>query len=156
MNTSEILQQFEPKRENLLNILHAIQNNNPQNNLLTDDLIKVANFLNITLSSVYGVVKYYSMFSIKPRGKYVIRVCKSPICNMIGNHEIINEIKALEGISLNESSNDQLFFVEETECLGRCAKAPSIMINDKTFTSVDKVKMTKIIQDIRINEQNKK
>lgn len=153
MDKNKLLNTFEPKKENLLNILHAIQNNNPQNYLALEDLKQVAVYLNITQSSIFGVVKYYSMFSLKPRGKFVIRVCKSPVCKMLGNNDLFDEIKNVEGILPGETTSDQLFSVEVTECLGRCAKAPAVMINDKTYTALDKKKVRELIQNIRFNEQ---
>jgi NADH-quinone oxidoreductase subunit E len=154
MDKNSVINAFTPQRDNLLNILHALQNSNPQNYLTIDDLKLVAQYLNISLSSVFGVARYYSMFSLKPRGKYVIRVCKSPVCNMIGNKEIFNEIENSLETRPGEISVDQLFSVEETECLGRCAKAPAMMINDKTYTALDKKKVKELIQNIRFNEQN--
>jgi NADH-quinone oxidoreductase subunit E len=154
MDKKLIISAFTPQRDNLLNILHALQNSNPQNYLTIDDLKIVAQYLNISLSSVFGVARYYSMFSLKPRGKYVIRICKSPVCNMIGNKEIFHEIENSLGTKLGETSADQLFSVEETECLGRCAKAPAMMINDKTYTALDKNKVKELIHNIRFNEQN--
>ncbi|OFX84205.1 MAG: hypothetical protein A2W99_00315 [Bacteroidetes bacterium GWF2_33_16] len=155
MDRQSIIKQFEPVKDNLLNILHALQNSNPENYLSVDDLKLVSHYLNITYSSVYGVVKYYSMFSLKPRGKYVIRICKSPMCHMIGNKEIIDGLKET-GYKLGETSGDKLFSVEETECLGRCAKAPALMINDKTYTALDRKKLKELIQSIKLNEQNTK
>lgn len=154
MDKKSVISTFTPQRDNLLNILHALQNSNRQNYLTIDDLKLVAQYLNISLSSVFGVARYYSMFSLKPRGKYVIRICKSPVCNMIGNKEIFNEIEKSLETRLGETSADQLFSVEETECLGRCAKAPAMMINDKTYTALDKSKVKELIQNIRFNEQN--
>ncbi|HAN17592.1 MAG: hypothetical protein A2X13_03250 [Bacteroidetes bacterium GWC2_33_15] len=154
MDNKLLIKTFEPRKENMLNILHVLQNNNPQNFLTSDDIKLVANYLNITYSSVYGVAKYYTMFSLKPRGKYVIRVCKSPMCHMIGNKEILQEIENSLEIKPGETSPDKLFSVEETECLGRCAKSPVLMINDKTFTALDKEKIKNILQTIRFDEQN--
>jgi NADH-quinone oxidoreductase subunit E len=154
MDKKSVISAFKPQRDNLLNILHALQNSNPQNYLTIDDLKLVAQYLNISLSSVFGVARYYSMFSLKPRGKYVIRVCKSPVCNMIGNNEIFHGIENSLESKPGEISADQLFSVEETECLGRCAKAPAMMINDKTYTALDKKKVKELIQNIRFNEQN--
>jgi len=155
MDTMAVLKEFKPEKDNMLNILHAIQNNNPQNYLTTEDIKLVASYLNTTYSAVYGVVKYYSMFSVKPRGKYVIRVCKSPVCHMVSTKTIIDEIKNNIGIGIGETSNDLLFTLESSECLGHCAKAPVMMINDKVYKELDALKIKNIFQSIRMNEQNK-
>ena len=82
---SEILAKYSPEKEHLISILHDIQNNSPEQFISEDDMKSVAEYLNISLSSVYGVVTYYSMFSRKPRGKYLVRVCSSPVCEMTGS-----------------------------------------------------------------------
>jgi len=155
MDTMAILKKFTPEKDNMLNILHAVQDNNPQNYITTEDIKLVASYLNTTYSAVYGVVKYYSMFSVKPRGKYVIRVCKSPVCHMMSTKTIIDEIKNNIGIGIGETSTDLLFTLESSECLGHCAKAPVMMINDKVFKELDSVKIKNIFQSIKMNEQNK-
>ena len=90
MDTKAIISKFTPHQENLINILHELQNANQNNYLLIEDLKLVADYLNITYSSVYGVVQYYSMFSINKRGKNVIRVCKSPVCHMINGKSVLS------------------------------------------------------------------
>ena len=154
MDSREIISKFKPEQDNMLNILHELQNNNPNNYLTTEDLKLVAEYLNTTYSSVYGVVKYYSMFSLKPRGKYVIRVCKSPLCHMVKNDLVLDEIKKNIGIGLGETTNDQMFSIESSECLGHCAKAPVMMINDKVYKELDAMKIRSIFQSIKLNEQN--
>jgi NADH-quinone oxidoreductase subunit E len=152
MERQELLQQYKKNEENLINILHVLQNNNPQNFLTTEDLKLVAEYLNITQSAVYGVATYYTMFSLKPRGKYLIRVCKSPLCQMIGANSIVDEIK--HNIGIGELSDDLMFSVEASECLGHCAEAPLIMINDGVYKNLDSDKVKKIFQNIKLNHKN--
>lgn len=146
MGRMEILKQFGKRDENLLNILHALQNNNPQNYLDQEDLKKTAEYLNVTYSHVYGVVSYYTMFSLKPRGKYIIRVCDSPVCNMVKSTEVINEIKNLLSINVNETTLDKRFTLELSECLGRCGTAPSMMINKDVIGNLDLVDLKSIFE----------
>lgn len=153
MDKHKIIMQYEPRNDNMLNILHDLQNNSPNNFLTKDDLKLVAEYLNTTFSSVYGVVNYYSMFSLKPRGKYVIRVCKSPLCHMVDGNQVINEIKSNIGITWGETTNDSLFSVESSECLGHCAEAPALMINDKVYKNLDSDKIKNILRNIKLNEQ---
>ncbi len=155
MDKINLIAEFKPEKDNMLNILHALQNMNPNNFLTTEDLKLVAEYLNTTYSSVYGVVKYYSMFSLRPRGKYVIRVCKSPLCHMIGEDKVIEEIRKNIGIGLGETTDDLMFSIEASECLGHCAKAPAMMINDKVYKELDSMKIKNIFRSIKLNEQNK-
>ncbi len=137
MERKEILKQFKQDKDNLIDILHALQNNNSQNYLHLDDLKKAANYLNITYSHVYGVASYYTMFSLKPRGKYIIRVCNSPVCNMEKSTEIIKEIKDLLLIDKDETTKDKKFTLELSECLGRCDTAPGMMINEDVIGNLN-------------------
>jgi NADH:ubiquinone oxidoreductase subunit E len=153
MDTRDIISKFEQRKDNMLNILHAVQKNSPNNYLTTEDLKLVAEYLNTTYSSVYGVVKYYSMFSLKPRGKYVIRVCKSPLCHMMDGDNLMQEIKNIVGIGLGETTDDLMFSIESSECLGHCADAPVIMINEKVYKNLDSFKIKNVFQSIKLNEQ---
>ena len=154
MEKRAVIEKFTPEKDNMLNILHELQNSNPNNYLTTEDLKLVADYLNTSYSSVYGVVKYYSMFSLKPRGKFVIRVCRSPLCHMVKTDQVLDEIKKNIGIGLGETTDDQLFSIESSECLGHCAKAPVIMINEKVYKELDPMKIKNIFQSIKLNEQN--
>lgn len=147
MERSEILKQFEPDNENMLNILHALQNNNSQNYLSEEDLRIAANYLNTTYSHIYGVATYYTMFSLKPRGKYIIRVCNSPVCNMGNSIKVIEEIKEFLSIEVGETTDDKRFTLELSECLGRCGKAPGMMINEDVIGNIDNVDFKSIFEN---------
>jgi len=137
MERNEILKEYKRDKDNLINILHAVQNNNPQNYLDKDDLKDVAMYLNITYSHVYGVATYYTMFSLNPRGKYIIRVCNSPVCNMEKSNDIINEITNILSIKVGETTKDKRFTLELSECLGQCNTAPGMMINEDVIGNLD-------------------
>lgn len=149
MNTQEILDKYKPAKENLLPILHAIQDSNPRNYLPDDALRATAKYLNITLSSVYGVVGYYTMFSRKPRGKYVIRFCTSPVCGMMGSINVLDWLSQWLGIGVGETTKDGLFTLEESECLGRCGKAPSMMVNQQFYGNLTPELLENIIHQLK-------
>jgi NADH-quinone oxidoreductase subunit E len=151
MNSKKILNEFEPKRENLLPILQSLQDNHPQNYLPPETLKEVSKYLNLTLSQVYGVVGYYSMLSTKPRGKHIIRICNSPVCHMCGAENAIEWLKEILRVNLNETTSDGIFTIEESECLGRCGKAPSMMINKEFYGELTKAKIEQIIRSLREN-----
>ncbi len=152
MTREEIIDNHPLHRDSLLLILHDLQNNHPQQYLETEDLKLVAQKLNITYSAVYGVVKYYSMFSLKPRGKYIVRVCKSPVCHMMANRNFLSEVKNVLNVEMGETTEDGLFTLEASECLGQCADAPVIIVNDKVYKEVDPYKLNNIFKSIRMNE----
>lgn len=149
MIRSEIIGKYKPIRENLLLILHELQNNNPEHYISEEDMTEVADFLNITYSLVYGVVTYYSMFSLKPRGKFIIRICKSQVCEMKGSEDIIDELQKLIGIKPGETTSDRLFTLESTECLGHCDESPAMIVNNDFFGNLNRVSIRNLIGNLR-------
>jgi len=112
-------------------------------------MAEVADLLNIPYSSVYGVVTYYSMFSLTPRGKYIIRVCTSQVCEMSGSEDIVDELQKVIGIKPGETTSDRLFTVESTECLGHCDESPGMIVNGKFFGNLNSVSIRNLIDNLR-------
>lgn len=149
MKKEEVFQKYENKPENILLILHEIQNLNPRHYLTNEDLKEVSEKLNLPFSFVYGVASFYTMFSLKPRGKYIIRVCESPPCHLVGSSNILNELKKLLKIDIGETTEDNLFTLELTSCLGVCGVAPAMMINEDVYGNLTVEKIKEIIEEKR-------
>jgi NADH:ubiquinone oxidoreductase subunit E len=92
------------------------------------------------------------MFSFQPRGKYIIRICASPPCHIMGADTIFQVLSKLLKINKGETTSDGLFTLEETSCLGVCAVAPALMINDTVYGYLTGEKKTEIISQIREKE----
>jgi NADH-quinone oxidoreductase E subunit len=152
MDRTEILERFEPGQENLLMILHDLQGNNPGQYISSDDIRAVADYLNIPVSSVYGVITYYSMFSLRPRGKYIIRVCSSIVCEMTGSESLIELLGRALGISVGSTTGDGLFTLETSECLGRCDEAPGMIVNDVFYGNLTDERINEILNSLREKE----
>lgn len=146
MTTNQILHKYQPQRDLLLNILHEIQANNPQQYITNDDIKAVAKFFNTTLADIMGVISYYSMFSLYPRAKYIIRCCKSPVCAAQGSMQIYKTLSTYLQLNTGSASKDGLFYLEEAECLGHCHEAPALMINDTVYTNLNEQKIIDIIE----------
>lgn len=149
MERAEILQQFNRAHDNMLGILHALQDNNPYNYLDEDDLRSAASYLNTTLSHVYGVATYYTMFSVKPRGKYIVRACNSPVCDMKGSVNLIDTLKKILSVDIGQTTKDRMFTLELTECLGQCHIAPVMMINEKIYGMLDENRIASLIDNYK-------
>jgi len=149
MEKVKVLRKYPPQRDNILLILHELQRLNPQNYLTEDDLRLVSQYLSLPLSEVAGVATFYSLFSLKPRGKYVIRVCKSPACHLEGAVSLLQEIKNFLGIEEGDTTADGMFTLETSECLGHCAEAPVMMVNDQVFTKLSGERVGEIIDRLR-------
>ena len=149
MKKIEILHKYPPLLENALLILHEFQNRNPRNYLSEKDMAMIAGYLNVTYSSIYGIASYYSLFSLKPRGKHIIRICRSPICDMTGAGNVLGALQRSLKIDFGETTADELFTLESTECLGQCDKAPGMSIDEAFFGNLTAQKIKAILQQYR-------
>ncbi len=140
-----IFKKYPARREYLIQILQDIQNENSQNYLSEDNLKAVAKHLNVSMSAVMGVVEYYTMFSTKPRGKYVVRICKSPVCINKSSEKIVEKLRSNYKIELGETTTDGLLSYEYSECLGRCSDGSAVSINQYYF---ERPKDYNIVQQI--------
>jgi NADH:ubiquinone oxidoreductase subunit E len=144
-----ILSQFQHQKEFLINALHMMQNKHPQHYLSAEMMDMAAKHFNITKGQLYGVATYYSMFSIVPRGKYLIRLCKSPVCQMMGSAILADYLENNWQLKPNQTSLDGLFTLELVECLGRCGKGPSMLINEDVYTELNSEKIEEILLNIK-------
>ncbi|MEE4115779.1 MAG: NAD(P)H-dependent oxidoreductase subunit E [Marinilabiliaceae bacterium] len=140
------LEKFKPEKDKLIGILHELQDSNPNNYLTEKDMKMAAGYLNTTYSHVYGVATYYSMFSVKPRGKYIIRLCNSPVCRMEGSDPVLDKLTEVLKVQPGETTGDMLFTLEFTECLGRCSESPSMMINKDLYGNVVPAQIESILK----------
>lgn len=103
---------------------------------------RVADGLGVTLSEVYGVATFYSLFSLKPRGQHKIGVCLGTACYVRGAAEILAELEKQLQIKVNDTTNDGRFTLEITRCIGACGLAPVITIDEDVYgrLTADKVK----------------
>jgi len=152
MNIEEVLLKYEPKRENILLILHELQNSKSNQFLSKEDIESVARYLGLPPSKVYETATFYGLFSTKPRGKYIVRVCVSTPCHVEGAEEIKKTLEETLGIKLGETTEDGLFTLEEVSCLGICGVAPAMMINEEAFGNLTPERAIEIINSFRERE----
>lgn len=146
----EILSKYPNDRQEILNVLHEIQNAEPRNYITENAMEAVAEYFNTTRGSVYGVVTYYSMLSTKPRGKNLIRICKSPVCHIKDSISLAQELKDILKINeVGQTSPDDEFTLEYSECLGKCEHAPVMLINEDFYGHLDVPKIREIINSYR-------
>lgn len=105
---------------------------------------KISEGMNIPLSEIYGVVSFYTQFSLKPKGKYRISVCLGTACYVKGASLILDKLQEKLGIHVGDCTDDGKFSLDACRCIGACGLAPVIMINDDVYgrltaDDVDKV-----------------
>ncbi|NLA44695.1 MAG: NADH-quinone oxidoreductase subunit NuoE [Candidatus Cloacimonetes bacterium] len=149
----EICEKYTPEKDNLLYILHDIQDHHPQHYIPEEAVQVVAEYLNIPTNHIYGVLTFYTMYSTKPRGKNIIRLCESPPCYIKGSTNILRKLKMLLGVNTGETTKDGMFTLELCTCLGVCGNAPVMMINEDVYGDLTEEKVEEIIDKIRRGNQ---
>lgn len=131
----------------LIEILHLVQNTY---GYIPEDMITlISKTLDIPPSRIYGVITFYSRFSLVPTGKYSISVCMGTACYVKGAGDILDEVKKELGIDSGETTEDGLFSIVETRCIGACGLAPVVTVNEEVHGRLKKGDMTKIIDELR-------
>ncbi len=103
----------------------------------------------ISVAEIYGVVTFYSFFSLQPKGKYVVGVCLGTACYVKGAQQIIDQFCELLGIKPGETTADGLFTIDALRCIGACGIAPAVSINGKVYPKLVPSMVKGIIDDLR-------
>ena len=93
----------------------------------------IAEKLGVTLSEVYGVATFYSQFKLKPAGKYTISVCLGTACYVKGSQKVLDRLSEELNIPVGDTTDDGLFTLQATRCLGACGLAPVMTVNDEVY-----------------------
>ena len=149
----EIIISYKEKPGALIPVLQATQS--LFGYLPREAILKISEILNEPLSKIYGVITFYSFFSLKPRGKYLIRVCMGTACYVQGATEVLTALKQQLDVEIGETTADKVFTLDIGRCFGACGLAPIIMVNDDVHQWVKSSDVAKIIKNYRRHEQPK-
>ncbi len=139
-----ILEKYNRSASNLISILQEIQAD--YRYLPEEILTYVATALGVSPAYVYGVATFYAQFSLKPKGKHIIRVCDGTACHVRGSINVLKAVKEQLGLKENEdTTTDLLFTVETVACIGACALAPTMMIDEEVYGMLNDEKTREII-----------
>ena len=111
-----------------------------------DTITELAESLELSIGEVYGVASFYSFLSTKPKGRHIIRICKSLPCLLKHARTIIDGVQKEIGIQPGETTPDGRFSFELTNCIGACDKAPAMMINSDVHGDLTPKKIARILQ----------
>ena len=106
---------------------------------------RIAAGLNLPLSRIYGVVTFYSFFTMTPRGKYTIRVCLGTACYVRGGKELTDALEKQFGIKDGETTAARLFTLESVRCLGACGLGPVVVVNEDVHGRVKPAKIKDVL-----------
>lgn len=141
----EIIAQYINEPTPLMMILSAVQTKFGYIPMEAQELISEET--GISVAEIYGVVTFYSFFSLKPKGKYIIGVCLGTACYVKNSQQVIDRFSQLLGIKPGETTEDGLFTIDALRCIGACALAPAVRVNDKVYPQVKVDDVPKIIAE---------
>jgi len=144
----KVLNTYPRKPEYLIEILLDLQKESLNHTFTDEELSAVADYLNIPPSRVSSVISFYSFFSMKPKGKYLIQVCKDVPCYLNDSFNLFSLLKKELGIEIGETSKDERFTLETSSCLGCCDISPVIRINDKVYGNLTANKVKIILSEL--------
>jgi NADH-quinone oxidoreductase subunit E len=132
-------------RNSLMPILQGIVKE--ERYLSEEAMLTVAEELNLSAADVYGTASFYTFLDTTPRGKNIIRICKTISCHMQGKDEIIEAIEEALKIKVGETTHDKKFTLLTANCLGWCHKGPVMLVNDEVYPQVTTQSALEIIEN---------
>jgi len=148
-NTETLVQELVKKhgrdRNSLMSILQGVV---AQERFLSEEaMISIARELDLSAADVYGTASFYTFLDTVPRGKNIIRVCKTISCHMQGKEEIIAVLEDQLKIKVGETTHDKRFTLLTANCLGWCHKGPVMLVNDEVYPEVTPQKAIDILEE---------
>jgi NADH-quinone oxidoreductase subunit E/NADP-reducing hydrogenase subunit HndA len=144
---NEIIDRYKDEPTPLMLILGDIQKEYGYIPLEVQEL--VSEKTGIPVAEIYGVVTFYSYFSLEPKGKYVIGVCLGTACYVKGSQQIIDKFQELLHIKPGQTTEDGLFTLDALRCIGACGIAPAVSINGKVYAKMSVNEVPQIIESYR-------
>ena len=129
-----ICKKFNSDPQELINVLHGCQTHFGYLPAEIQELI--SEYLNVPVAKVFGVVKFYSFFTMTPKGKHPVSICMGTACYVRGAEKIIDEFKKELGIEVGGVTPDGKFSLSSLRCVGACGLAPVVLVGEKTYGRV--------------------
>ena len=134
---------YERKRENLVPALQDVQE---RDGFISDEAVaKLAEYFDLSRSDIYSVASFYAQFKFKKPGRHVIKVCKGTACHVRGSGSLLSALEERLGIKEGETTADGNISLERVACLGACALAPAMVVDEKVYGRVTLAQLQKIL-----------
>ena len=143
--TQELLTKHEKRKDSLIKILEEVQAK--YGYIPKVSQLEISEYLNMPLAEIYGVITFYSRFSLKPKGKYNVSVCLGTACFVKGSKEILAAAKDKLGIEEGETTADGKFSIDTTRCIGACGLAPVFTVNEEVYGNSTVKKMNEVLDE---------
>lgn len=148
----DLLKSFKPEKDNLIQILNSVQEH--YGYIPKHAQEEISKYLDMPMAEIYGVITFYSRFTLEPKGKYNIAVCMGTACFVKGSEKILDRAKERLKLEPGQTSEDGMFSIEETRCIGACGLAPVFTVNGEVHGNATVQKLDEVIDGIT-KEENK-
>ena len=141
----ELLKNYEQDKSNLIQILNEVQEK--YGYIPKQSQIEISNYLNIPMAEIYGVITFYSRFTLEPKGKYNISVCLGTACFVKGSQALLDRLKERLKIDEGQTTPDGKFSIDATRCVGACGLAPVFTINNEVYGKATVKKLDEVLDE---------
>ena len=142
-----LCKKYQPIKDNLIQMLNEVQEHYGYIPISAQKVL--SEYLNIAMAEIYGVITFYSRFTLKPKGKYNVAVCLGTACFVKGSEKLLDTAKEALKIKEGETTEDGKFSLEATRCIGACGLAPVFTVNDEVYGKATPDLMKKVIEEYR-------
>lgn len=142
-----LVEKYGRDRSALLSILHEIQNKYRYISEYAQQ--EVARMLDIHPVEVYSFISFYAFLNSEPKGRNLVRICKTISCDMVGKTAVVKAIERELGIEIGGTTKDNKFTVEYANCLGLCDQGPAMAINDRVYVKLTPEKAVKLLSEVK-------
>ena len=143
----DIIARYPRRKSALIPLLHLSQE---QNGYITQDAMRhIAELLDVTPAEVYGTATFYEMFRFQPTGRYLINICGTMSCALLGAHELMHHAEDVLGIKAGSTTPDGVFTLQHAECQAACTEAPTLQVNFRHRYRVTNADFDQLVDDLR-------
>jgi NADH-quinone oxidoreductase subunit E len=143
----EIIARYPKKKSALIPLVHLSQE---QNGYVTEEAMRhVAELVDATPAEVYGTASFYEMFRFEPTGRYLINICGTMSCALMGAHELLHHAEHTLGIKAGSTTDDGLITLQHAECQAACTEAPTLQVNYRHRLRVTPADFDRLVADLR-------
>lgn len=143
----EIIARYPKKKSALIPLVHLSQE---QNGYVTEEAMRhVAELVDVTPAEVYGTASFYEMFRFEPTGKFLINICGTLSCALLGANELMHHAEHTLGIKAGSTTDDGLITLQQAECQAACTEAPTLQVNYRHRFRVTPADFDQLVDDLR-------
>jgi NADH-quinone oxidoreductase subunit E len=143
----DIIARYPRRKSALIPLLHLSQE---QNGYITQEAMRhIAELLDVTPAEVYGTATFYEMFRFQPTGRYLINICGTMSCALLGAHELMHHAEDVLGIKAGSTTPDGVFTLQHAECQAACTEAPTLQVNYRHRYRVTNADFDELVDDLR-------